>query len=343
MKIPSVTLSPSLLQTLHPAAALNHTLSTSNKRLSNRLPNEPRPFQITTPNLTHCAGASLVTIGRTIVLVGIQAETIIASQIPDPPRARLTPPANAHERRQREEEDIAGLALLPLNVELGTGALPSHLPDGSPPSQWSQSLSFRLRRVLSAAHLVPLEDLTIRRDGSVGSQEEVAGYWVLYISVTPLSVDGKRSLFDAMLAGVVHALQNVKLPRAWWDIDKEVILCSGKMEERRNLRLRGLPVACTFGVFTAGTNVPPVLDDGYRKRSTGTSTQQEQDMKRVLMDPDGSEDDVLEDTVTVVLGNDKVVTIEKGGGVNLTLEEVSECVNLTVRRFKHWNQSLPEG
>ncbi|KLJ10982.1 hypothetical protein EMPG_13727 [Blastomyces silverae] len=50
---------------------------------------------------------------------------------------------------------------------------------------------------------------------------------------------------------MVAALRDTRLPKAWWDMDSEMVLCSDDVGEARPLRLRGLPIASSFGVFEA--------------------------------------------------------------------------------------------
>lgn len=352
MSQPTLSLPTPLLTALTPSTHLHHHLTTHNTRPSHRAPDAFRPLNLTKPNLSHCAGSSLLTVGTTTVIVGITIETLLRSSIPDPPRARLTPPSNERERRKREQEDLAALSLLVPNVELGTGGVPSVLP-GEPPGRIQQSLSARILRTLQRAELVRLDDLEIRRDGAHrptqtahAAEEEgdssVVGYWTLYISVLPLSVSGMSSLFDAVWCAVYAALRAVKLPKAWWDADREAILCSPTAADARQLRLRGAPVATTFGVFAPGPGVcaiQPVNGAEQMDESDGGQTK-----KWILADPDGSEDGLCEEFLTLVVdqtnGTTRAITIEKNGGVSLGVEEVRRCLRLAEDRWKVWMETL---
>ncbi|KAK4987007.1 hypothetical protein LTR28_001918, partial [Elasticomyces elasticus] len=45
-------------------------------------------------------------------------------------------------------------------------------------------------------------------------------YWTLYIDLLFISLDGNP--FDVAWAAVLAALKDTRLPRAWWDPDREV-------------------------------------------------------------------------------------------------------------------------
>ena len=147
-------------------------------------------------------------------------------------------------------------ALVP-NVELATGCSPSHIP-GNPPSTLAQSLSQRVLSLLHATKLVRASDLRILFRPPKHDEDEpdvipplkVAAYWTLYIDILFISLDGNP--FDAAWCAVLAALENTRLPKAWWDADIESILCSDKAGDAKALKLRGFPVPTTFAVFEPG-------------------------------------------------------------------------------------------
>ena len=140
------------------------------------------------------------------------------------------------ERRREDTEEMAHLNLLVPNLELATGCSPAHLP-GGPPTALAQTLSRRIITLLHTSQLLSMRDLRIwfrpspltsaerKREGE--EQEEIAkpevkAFWVLYIDVLFISLDGNA--FDAAWLSVLAALKDVRLPKAWWDGDREMAL-----------------------------------------------------------------------------------------------------------------------
>jgi exosome complex component RRP43 len=129
----------------------------------------------------------------------------------------------------------------------------------------------------------------------------VKAYWVLYLDVFFISIDG--CAFDAAWFSILAALRDTRLPHAYFDEEYEGILCSDNPAEAKTLRLRGLPVPSSFAVLEGLSN------DG-----------EENDMDWVLSDPDAFEESVCTETVCVVVdateGKKNLVVrrIEKSGG-----------------------------
>ncbi|KAL9059351.1 MAG: hypothetical protein Q9162_001220 [Coniocarpon cinnabarinum] len=361
---PTLPLSGSLLSTLQPATYLHYHLTQSNTRpTSVRTPTTFRKLSCTTSSLTHCAGSALIRAGDTTVVCGIQSEILLQSAVFDPPRPRLVPPKTKREEDVREQEDLLSLGLLVPNVELNTGCHPSFLPgEGRAPGQLQQSLSVRLLRLLISTGVVRLEDLMIRRGREHGhpdeeseGEEELVGYWVLYITFIPISLDGTSSLFDILWAAVLAALQDVKLPKAWWDTEKEAIVCSDLPSEARSLNLRGSPVSSTFGAFKPGRNLwtAHAAEEGADTKMNDDQDSMEdatENQKKhwVLADPDGFEDGLCEELVSLVVDRDKsgktkVLSIEKSGGQTLGVEDVSELVTLAGARWTDVVDMLRKG
>ncbi|KAI5283752.1 Tubulin alpha chain-like 3, partial [Ascosphaera acerosa] len=100
----------------------------------------------------------------------------------------------------------------------------------------------------------------------VGGLGEMKAFWALYIDVLMLSASGNAA--DIAWLAVLAALRDTRLPRAWWDADRETVLCSDKVGEATRLRLRGCPIASSFAVFEADAAadwravVPLGKDDG---------------------------------------------------------------------------------
>jgi exosome complex component RRP43 len=55
----------------------------------------------------------------------------------------------------------------------------------------------------------------------------------------------------AAWAAALAALRDVKLPRAWWDADSSMVLCSDEASDSKRLTLRGIPIVSSYCVFEA--------------------------------------------------------------------------------------------
>ena len=345
--LPTLTLSAPLLTTLQPATYLTHHLERTNTRPTNgRSPHDPRSFSCTTSSLSHCAGSSLVRLGDTAVVCGIQAEQLLRASVPDPPREHLVPARNKSEELAREQDDIASLSLLVLNVELNAGAAPTLVAgEGRAPGQLQQSLSVRLLRLLLSSRMVRLEDLLIRRGGdaetAAAEKERMVGYWVLYITLLPLSVDGTASLFDALWTALLAALQDVRLPEAWWAADHERLVCSDAAAETHGLQLRCRPVATTFGVFIPGPHIWSARADDEEPPDEIRGSEQ----RWILADPDGFEDRVCEECVTIVVGGGKnsmrIFDMEKSGGSAVGAAGLAKLTEIAEERWRKVMAMMP--
>lgn len=299
-------------------------------------------------------------VGDTAVVCGVRAEILLAKDVTD--ARRVTPTYTSpihgeidqHESKRRklkaDSQEIASLNLLVPNLELATGCSPAHLP-GGPPSTLAQTLSQRLLTLLHTPGLVRMDELRIlhRRvaegtgndemeddDGEIEEEqeEEVKAYWTLYIDILFISLDGNP--FDAALGAMLAALADTTLPKASWDIDKELILCDPSPSHGRRLNLahnlNEIPIALTFGVFEGG-------------KAGG---------KWILADMDGFEEGVCEERVTVVVKGDvmeeammergkaecAVLSIEKVGGIGIGRGEMRELVRMAESRWRDWRQIL---
>jgi exosome complex component RRP43 len=154
----------------------------------------------------------------------------------------------------------------------------------------------------------------------VGSEDEptvvVKAYWTLYIDILCISLDG--NCYDAAWMAVMAALKNTTLPKAWWDADREAIVCSPLANEARKLTINGTPSATTFAVFSTASPLK----------------QQSEAESWVLADPDSFEEDVCNETLTVVIDNGKLLRIEKHGGARVGKEAVAECVSVATEAWK---------
>jgi len=163
-------------------------------------------------------------------------------------------PTASSEADYGDYTEIPNFNLLVPNIELSTGCSPNHLP-GSPPSSEAQSLSQRLLSLLHTSHLVPVSNLQIFYDpppdiesgDGVEQGRELKAYWTLYIDILVISYGG--GTFDAAWFALYAALKDAILPKAWWDVDLQGIICSPEMSEAKRLSLLGCPVPLSFGVF----------------------------------------------------------------------------------------------
>lgn len=314
---------PYLLAHLKPS-----TSSASPTRPSGRNPSEFRQPTINTGSLTHAYGSAVVRTGDTAVVCGIRPELLKASDIPHPYRSinGLAP----DDKVSQDAQEIQELGLLVPNLELSTGCSPAHLP-GNAPSTLAQSLTQRVLSLLHVCKIVDGDDLRIRyqaprTDDDLPDEEPptvTKAYWTLYIDILFISLDGNP--FDAAWAAVLAALRNTRLPKAWWDADREMVVCSEKASEATKLSLRSLPVASTFAVFsTAGPQ---------RKRADVESW--------VLADPDAFEHDLCGESVTVVTdGEKRILRLEKNGGGVLGREKIREVVERAQERWADWNAAI---
>lgn len=185
-------------------------------------------------------------------------------------------------------------------------------------------------------------------------QPQIKAFWTLYIDILFISLDGNA--FDAAWAAVLAALQDVRLPRAWWDADAQMVLCSPVMAECKRLQLRGLPVASTFAVFEPPGGGLGGVGGHHGEKNDG---QQKREAKYILADPDDFEESLCDEQVTVVVdlapGGDgrergkgkgkpmRVLRIEKGGGAAAGVEEMRACVGMAEERWREWRGLLSEG
>ncbi|KAI2468163.1 ribosomal protein S5 domain 2-like protein [Annulohypoxylon bovei var. microspora] len=307
---------PFLLANLQPPSA-----STPSARTNGRQPRQARPCSINTSSLSHAHGSAVVRSGDTTVICGVRGETLLTSQIPNfrAPSPTTTTTNNDDDDVTEKSDELRDYDLLVPNVELATGCAPNFLP-GVPPTTLAQTLGTRLFSLLHSSRVLRAEDLRVYYDPTAtntrgeGAMEEdkdedeagevtkeVKAYWVLYIDVLFISFDGNP--FDVAWAAILAALRDTKLPHAYWDVDREMVLCSRPTESRKPapLSIRGLPVACTAAVFTAKER---------QKKGGGQYW--------ILVDPDRLEESLCDETMTMVVdsteGEMKILAISKNGG-----------------------------
>lgn len=264
-------------------------------------------------------------MGDTTVVCGVRAEILRAE---DAAGYRSSNVDDAQSEAQ-------ALDLLVPNVELATGCSPEFLP-GAPPSKKAQDLVSRIYGLLHASNVIRSEDLRIwgpkpadgggvPDDGEAMEEDkeeelEIKGFWTLYIDILFISLDGNP--FDAAWAAVIAALRDVKLPKARWDIDNARIVCDDEISSAKKLSLNGLPVAVTAAVF------------GSKERGVN------RDSSWILADPDAFEEELCDETVTVLVDCSKKDTqllgIQKVGGTVVGRKEMKELVKMAEERWSIW-------
>ena len=331
--------------------------SSSCIRPNGRLPNEFRSPTVHAGSLTHASGSAVVRVGDTAVVCGVRAETLLASDVPYSRVSGVSGNRGGEEQdgeeteKRSEKAQLAELGLLVPNLELATGCSPAFLP-GNPPSTLAQSLSQRILTLLHISELISLDDLRIwytpdslkgqdemegvEDEGAEKEEEgqqpkpEVKAFWTLYVDILFISLDGNP--FDAAWTAVLAALKDTLLPRAWWDADRQMVLCSDLRSEATKLQLRSFPVASTFAVFNGKRGDPR---EGKGKRQAW-----------VLADPDTFEEGLCGEDMTVVVDKEEsgvevqVLRVEKEGGGFVGIEGMKELITLAEGRWKEWRTVL---
>ncbi|KZZ96396.1 Ribosomal protein S5 domain 2-type fold protein [Ascosphaera apis ARSEF 7405] len=371
---PSLSLPPSQFARLQPHAyLLAHLDPASNSRPSlrpdGRSRTQFRPATVNTGSLTHSNGGAVVRIGDATAVCGVRAEILSVDDIAG---WKVHAPGSSEskvdgvKRRGSEvdlddDREIAAFNLLVPNISLNTGCMPSVQP-GTAPAPHAQTLTHELLSVLHTSRLVRLEDLRIMHrppnltklgpsntespmdEDDEETVPETKAFWTLYIDILMLSVSGNP--FDVAWAAMIAALQNTRLPKAWWDMDRETILCSDRMEDARKLALRGCPVASSFAVFESDPAIEwrAVVPEG---RDESTKAQTTTRKRWLLADPDAFEDSLCVEKALVVVdsrANDpskmRVIKMEKNGGLSLGRKEMHEIVELASERWKEMKEVL---
>ncbi|KAJ5699107.1 hypothetical protein N7462_001112 [Penicillium macrosclerotiorum] len=370
-----------LLAHLSPPSASNQPSIRANGRA-------PSQFRVTSANagsLTHTNGSAVVRIGDTAAVCGVRAELLHTEDIASWSVSQAT---NANKRRRladskedetdaddEDEEDrshIQDLNLLVPNLSLSTGCAPGFIP-GAAPSALAQSLSQQILSLLHSTRLVQADDLRVwYQPPNLGPEEperhneeeqmevdsgksetpseskprEIKGFWVLYIDVMMISLAGNA--FDAAWASILAALRDTKLPKAWWDVDNETILCSDDVSDCRRLSLRGLPVASSFSVFEADAAAgwrAVVISDTETDDQKHKNSQQ----KWILADPDGYEEGLSQERACLVVDKENggrgklvIVKMEKHGGWTIDRGDLRQLVDISSQRWDEMKRILDQ-
>lgn len=318
---------PFLLANLQPADA-----SVPPARTNGRQPQQGRQPHVNTSSLSHAHGSAVVRTGDTTVICGVRGETLLTSAIPN-----YRAPDDSSDAAVNEAKDYD---LLVPNIELATGCAPNFLP-GVPPTTLAQTLSTRVYSLLHNSKLLDVSQLRIYQEdvaGPAAGDEEMGdgaagedlgetkvlkAYWVLYIDVLFISFDGNP--FDAAWAAILAALQDTKLPSAFWDGDREMVLCRPKAP--RPLKLCGFPVPTTVAVFTAKEK---------QKKGGGRYW--------TLVDPDRLEESLCDEAATVIVDKSgegtKILGISKSGGTVVDPALMRELVVVAESRWEVFRKAI---
>lgn len=354
-------------------------------RANGRAPSQFRVTSANAGSLTHTNGSAVVRIGDTAAVCGVRAELLhtqdiaswSVSQASGSNKRRRLADVGGKLTEDDEDEDIEedrahieDLNLLVPNLSLSTGCAPGFIP-GAAPSALAQSLSHQILSLLHSTRLVRAEDLRVwYQPPNLGPEEperhndeeqmdvdaeqsttpeekprEIKAFWVLYIDIMIISLAGNP--FDAAWAAVLAALRDTKLPKAWWDVDNETIVCSDSVTEARKLSLRGLPVASSYAVFEADAAA------GWRANVIPDAGEQDQKGKKgsperwVLADPDGYEEGLTQERACVVVdkeddGKTTIVKMEKNGGWTVDTEDLRQLVEISSRRWDEMKRILDQ-
>lgn len=120
------------------------------------------------------------------------------------------------------------------NVELPPLCSSQYHPGA--PSDEAQAAARFLDETLQNSKCVDLCDLCIVPDVLA---------WVLHVDIICLNQDG--GLLDACVISAIAALKTVTLPEVIYDAEKQQKIVN--IDNRKNLRIRSLPIATTFAVF----------------------------------------------------------------------------------------------
>ena len=192
--------------------------------------------------------------------------------------------------------------------------------------------------MLYSSRLVQPEELHVqyilpRTDDDLPDQGPTTvtkAYWTLYIDILCIALDGNA--FDAAWTAVIAALKDCKLPKAWWDQDREIVLCSSLGSDASELSLRSVPVPTTFAIFSTSSPL--------KQRSKAEYW--------LLADPDSFEEDLCNETITLTLstksgGEDNLVRIEKWGGGMVEETVLARTLKLSKERATRWRAALKLG
>lgn len=373
---PSLTFPCDIFATLAPSSFFEAHLQQSSSYDSKPVrPNgrhlfEFRPLHLNTGSLSHAFGSAVVRLGNTAAVAGVRPEILRVQDIPNvptvvkgwkPDRDSTTRWLNSEKNNARakiddqnlasQEDEVTTLGLIVPNVEISTACATQ---SGNSSGNLAQDLTQRILELLQSVGLVQADDLRLTykppifddadvvNEGAEGSykesNEQVVAYWVLYIDITFISLDG--AAFDTAWNAIVAALHNLLLPHTAWDAELSNIICDVDKSKSRRLRLQGIPVVATFVAFKGAMHDFTVAQNA----SVGMEDKNPNDRVFVLADPDTFEESICEEVVTVAVdctgGAPKILWLEKKGGSIVGRSHVRNLIGLLEDRWRELNQKF---
>ena len=374
--ISSLTFPRDIFATLSPSSFIKTHINQSSSfdsgkeiRPNGRQLHECRLPHINTGSLSHASGSAVVRLGDTAAVAGIRPEIIRVQDIPNVPKSvkewqplqydgkrRLNNEdkiieSERHDQGQiLQEDEVSALGLVVPNVDTNTACASQH---SNASSRLAQDLTQRILELIQFVGLVKADDLRLTykpsllestdaenvgpEDVDKGDCEQVVAYWVLYIDIVFISLDG--AAFDTAWCAAVAALQNLALPRATWQAELNNVVCDIEKSKSRRLNLRGLPFAASF-VASSGANRNFGEDRSVAVHENGNPGRQ----VFVLADPDSFEERVCNEAITIVVDcsgeNAKILRLEKRGGTFVGRNNMKKLIELAGDRWSQLNQAV---
>ena len=331
---------------------------------------EFRPLHLNAGSLSHASGSAVVRLGNTAAVAGVRPEILRVQDIPNVPnivkdwksdRVIKTRWLDFEKNDTRTkindqdlvsyEDEVTTLGLIVPNVEVSTACAAQ---SGSSPGRLAQDLTQRILELIQSVSLVQANDLRLTYKppmfddadaknielGASGKEtnEQVVAYWVLYIDIVFISLDG--AALDTAWNATVAALKNLLLPQATWDEELNNVICDIDISKSRRLRLQGMPVLATFVAFKGTAHNFTVGQNA----SVGTVGESANDRVFILADPDMFEESICDEVITIVVdyagGALKILWLEKRGGSIVGRSYIRDLIRLVEDRWGKLNQEF---
>ncbi|KAF3942399.1 hypothetical protein ABW19_dt0209369 [Dactylella cylindrospora] len=322
-----------------------HLLDKSSTRPNGRHPSQYRDFTLTTNSLTHAHGSAVVRAGDTAVVCGVRGEVLTIAPGDDPlsfESYATSSDSATHAYGGHGRGGASWGGLIVPNVELSTGCS-KKFPLGAP-GELAQALSDQILECINVSKLVDLQSLRIldREGGQVESQK-IKGYWVLYVDLSCISLDG--NLLDAAWYALVAALATTKLPLANWNQNEERIFCDRLLHHPLVIR-KNLPFIVSFALVQTPQSTSVDSVEALTSVTEGLT---------ILTDPDSFEEEeangnliLLATSATMApskraTSDGKMLQIErmeKIGGGKLGISHIDECVSMAIDKLAQYSRIL---
>ncbi|MBD3192456.1 MAG: exosome complex protein Rrp42 [Candidatus Heimdallarchaeota archaeon] len=249
-----------------------------NKRSDARAFDEFRKITVIPGYIQKAEGSAIVKLGQTKVIVGVKAQ--LGEPYPDTPNSGVV---------------TTSVELIPIA---------SPIFESGPPRERAIELARVTDRPIRESGAVDLEALAVIPGKQV---------WILFVDIYVLDHDG--NLFDACEIGALAALKNTMLPEI------EIVTNDDGSEEvkylgsTRPLKLKHVPISCTFSKIGDNLIVDPALDE-----------------------------ELVEDArLTLAFTEDgEICSTQKGESGVFTEEEVFKCIEIAAEKTKEIRTHLDE-